>query len=254
MNRLASVTRQRAPLSGPQRATSHVLDRRFGDFLGLQEQVGNAAVARMLAYVQRCGDHVSPGCACAQREHIARQPDDEPSEVEVDPVADVTGHGRSSHEVAHGVVLRGRTDADFDGGSFNTADLVTQPGAACKQCKKKNCVHLTGKVVTTYHVTTKVSLPSVSQFKGLTPCQREAVRQAIEGPLASHEQDHVTAFEQYNGTSEQPFDLTTCRNLFPGKVTSMVRTEEAARRKQAKADSKALDPFQIDVDLDCTDT
>src|SRR4051794_4283680 len=216
------------------------------EWLGLQQQVGNAAVARLLAVVQRCGDHVSPGCACAQRETE--------DDGAVEPVRDVEGRGhRPEHVVAHGVVLRGRTDADFDGGAFNTADVVTEQGTGCKACKAKHCVHITGKVVTTYHVATKVSLPNVGQFRNLTPCQREAVRQAIAGPLASHEQDHVTAFEQYNGTSEQPFDMTTCRQSFPGKITAMVRAEEGPRRKQAKDDSKNLDPFQINVDLDCTD-
>ncbi len=175
--------------------------------------------------------------------------------MDVAPVQDVEGHGKATKVSVHGggVVLKGRTDATFDGGAFKTQDVTTEQGSGCKQCKAKDCVHVTGKVVTTYNVTTSVSLPKLSQFKGLTPCQLEAVRQAIEGTLASHEQDHVTAFEEYNGTTEQPFDWTTCRANFPAKVSALVRQEEAPRRAQAKADSAALDPFQVNVNLDCED-
>ncbi len=37
----------------------------------------------------------------------------------------------------------------------------------------------------------------------------------------------------------------------PAKVSLLVRKEEGQRRAQAKAASKALDPFQINVNLDC---
>jgi hypothetical protein len=151
------------------------------------------------------------------------------------------------------VSIKGKTNATFDGGSFKTADVVTEAGQGCKACKAKDCVHVTGKVVAVYKVATKVSLPSMAQFAKLTPCQREAVRQAIQNQLAPHEQDHVAAFGQYSGTSEQPFDMSTCRSAFNGAVQKMVNTEEKQRRADAQAASDALDPFQIDIDLDCSD-
>lgn len=168
---------------------------------------------------------------------------------------DVSGHGRSHKATAHGggVVLRGKTNATFDGGSFHTENINTEAGSGCKQCKAKDCVHVTGQVVTTYKVTTSVSLPSLSQFKNLTPCQRQAVQDAIQNKLAPHEQDHVSAFSQYNGSSSQDLDVTTCRAAFPSSVQQLVNTEEKQRRADAKAASDALDPFQIDVDLDCQD-
>jgi hypothetical protein len=114
-------------------------------------------------------------------------------------------------------------------------------------------VHVTGRVVTDYAVTTRVTLPQLAQFRNLTPCQRERVREAIDNVLAPHEQDHVAAFEQYNGTSEQDFDLTTCRASLPGAISAMVRAEEQPRRAAAQAASDALDPFNVPVDLDCSD-
>jgi hypothetical protein len=182
-----------------------------------------------------------------------RNEDDQP--IDVQPVHDVSGSGQRHTAVAHGgqVVLKGKTTATFDGGSFHTEGLSTEAGSGCKKCKAKDCVHVTGKVVTDYHVTTSVSLPSMAQFAKLTPCQRERVRQAIQDQLAPHEQDHVTAFKQYNGSSEQPIDVSTCRAAFSATVQSMVRTEEKQRRASAQAASDALDPFQIDVDLDCSD-
>lgn len=184
------------------------------------------------------------------------QRDDDATPVEVAPVQDVSGHGQVHQAMAHGpanVSIKGKTNATFDGGSFHTEGVTTEAGQGCSACKAKNCVHVTGNVVTAYKVTTKVSLPSMAQFAKLTPCQREAVRQAIQSQLAPHEQDHVTAFGQYNGSSSQPFDLTTCRAALPGKVSAMVRTEERQRRADAQAASDALDPFQIDVDLNCSD-
>jgi hypothetical protein len=177
-------------------------------------------------------------------------------QVDVVPVTDVSGHGRPHTATAHGgnVVLKGKTNARFDGGSFHTENLSTEAGSGCKLCKAKDCVHITGQVVTTYKVTTNVSLPSMSQFANLTPCQRQAVKDAIDSRLAPHEQDHVAAFGQYNGTSSQDLDVTTCRSGFTSKVQQMVNTEERQRRADAQAASDALDPFQIDVDLDCEDS
>jgi hypothetical protein len=212
---------------GPDRSTPQ-------SWLGVHDQIGNAAIARLLTHVQRCGDHVSPGCSCAE----------------------ISGRGQAHQAVGHGpanVSLKGKTTASFDGGSFHTEGVTTEAGESCKACKAKNCIHVTGNVVTAYRVSTRVSLPSVAQFRNLTPCQREAVRQAIEDQLAPHEQDHVAAFGQYTGSSTQAFDLTTCRTALPAKIDAMVRSEEQQRRDEAKAASAALDPFQIDVDLNCSE-
>ena len=102
-------------------------------------------------------------------------------------------------------------------------------------------------------MTTTVTLPRAADFRRLTRCQRERVQDAIDNVLAPHEQEHVDAFETYNGTTEQPFDLTLCRNQLSGAVRRMARAEEGPRRAAAKAASAALDPFNFNVDLDCED-
>jgi hypothetical protein len=175
--------------------------------------------------------------------------------VPVEPLKDVVGQGQAHQVVAHaGVSLKGRTNATFDGGRFHTENVVTEAGQTCKGCGAKQCVHVTGNVVSAYHVTTSVSLPSMAQFAKLTACQRERVRDAIQNQLAPHEQDHVTAFSQYNGTSTQAFDLTDCRAAVTRQIDKMARDEERQRRADAQTASDALDPFEVPVDLDCTDT
>ena len=56
VDRTTESTRDRRP-SSPRTAT---------DLLALQRLAGNLAVQRLLETVQRCGDHVQPGCACAE--------------------------------------------------------------------------------------------------------------------------------------------------------------------------------------------
>jgi predicted nucleic acid-binding OB-fold protein len=97
-------------------------------------------------------------------------------------------------------------------------------------------------------------LPRVSDYPDLTSCQRERVRNAIHNILTPHEQEHVTAFNKYNGTTSRRFDLTLCRGNFEGTIRSMFEGEERARRQAAQAASDALDPFYFDVDLNCKDS
>ena len=98
---------------------------------------------------------------------------------------------------------------------------------------------VTGTVVTEYRVTTTVTLPWASDFRGPYAMPKRT-RATINNILAPHEQEHVDAFETYNGTTEQPFDLNLCRNQMPGVVRKMVRDEERPRRTAAQAASNAL--------------
>jgi hypothetical protein len=217
--------------------------------LQLQRQWGNHRVARILEAERSATSGRVP--------NIIRQADSMPPEETVEPIPPVSITGEPHEVVAYAgapsVRLRGVTRAKFDGGKSRTENLVTEPGSGCRGCRGKNCVHVTGTVVTEYHVTTTVTLPKASSFRRLTPCQRERVQDAIDNILAPHEQDHVDAFETYNGTTEQPFDLNLCRGQLPRAVKKMVRDEERPRRAAAKAASAALDPFNFNVDLDCTD-
>jgi hypothetical protein len=166
------------------------------------------------------------------------------------PVSDASGVGEEAHTTAYSLTLQGRTDADYRS-SFRTQNVRTTPGTGCEGCDAGDCVHLRGTLVSTYTVSTTVTLPSVNDFPDLTPCQRRRVRDAITNVLAPHEQRHVRAFRTYNGTTRQQFDMTICRGDFDAAIQSMHDSEQSARQAAAQARSDALDPFQFDVDLDC---
>jgi hypothetical protein len=167
------------------------------------------------------------------------------------------GQGAPTHAVAFNrrgpLRLRGRTDASYDGGRFQTQNVTVRPATDCTGCSGRRCVHVTGTLEATYSVATTVTLPRVADFPGLTPCQQRRVQDAIDNVLAPHEQQHVAAFQQYNGTTRRAFDLTLCRSEFDGAIQRMFEAEEQARRAAAQAASDALDnpPFHFDVDLDC---
>ncbi|MGA7730197.1 MAG: hypothetical protein WCD37_02875 [Chloroflexia bacterium] len=165
------------------------------------------------------------------------------------------GRGEPEHAVAFNqrgpLRLQGRTDATFDGGQFHTENVTVRQGRGCDDCG--DCIRAAGTLVATYSVSTTVTLPSVSDFPGLTHCQQLRVQQAIQNVLSPHEQQHVGAFRRYNGTTRRAFDLTICRNRFDSAIQSMFESEERARRQVAQAASDALDhpPFHFDVDIDC---
>lgn len=178
--------------------------------------------------------------------------------VEVAPVSLVHGEGQHHQVSVYGkrgtLRLQGRTDADFDGGSFRTKNVVVRRATDCKGCAGKECVHVRGSLVAAYSVATRVTLPRVADYPDLTPCQRQRVRDAIDNVLTPHEQQHVTAFNTYNGATSRRFDLTLCRSNFESTIRTMFEAEESARRSAAQAASDALDPFHFDVDLNCEDT
>jgi hypothetical protein len=173
----------------------------------------------------------------------------------VAPFPAIQGTGQTHQATAYGQTLRleGRTDANYDGGSFRTENVRVQRGADCESCGNPDCAHVTGTLVATYSVATTVTLPSVNDFPDLTPCQRTRVQNAITNILAPHERQHVAAFRQYNGTTRQQFDLTLCRSEFDSNIRTMFESEESTRRAAAQAASDALDPFHFDVDMNCED-
>ena len=172
----------------------------------------------------------------------------------VEPLPNVAGEGEPSELVAYAksVRLQGRTNASFKN-SFTTQGITTELGTGCTRCGKSACVHATGTVESTFSVSTTVTLPRVSDFPKLTPCQRERVQDGIDTVLSPHEQQHVDAFHTYDGTVSTPFDLTICRDNFNAQIQSIHNVLQQSRRTAAQSASDALDPFQFDVDLDCTD-
>jgi hypothetical protein len=112
-----------------------------------------------------------------------------------------------------------------------------------------DCVHVTGTLVSTFTMTTNVSLPAVPS--GLTACQQRTVRAAITNCLSPHEQRHVTAFNAYRGTVRTPFDINCCRADVHSSLQAIHDGVEGPRHDQVQQTSDALDPFQVDIDLDC---
>jgi hypothetical protein len=182
---------------------------------------------------------------------IARGKTQQSEEIEV---VNVQGQGESKTVTGFGsgtsLRLKGRTTAAF-GSKWNVTKGEKKPETGCK-CAGK-CIHSTGILVAEYTVTTKVTLPRVSDFPGLTPCQKQRVSEAISNVLAPHEQEHVVALNNYKGTTSRPFELTLCEDELDGTLESMFKSEESARQSKVNADSDSLDPFHFDVDLDCQD-
>lgn len=109
----------------------------------------------------------------------------------------------------------------------------------------------TGDLVETFSVTTTVSLPPMPT--GLSDCERPIVDDAINTRLAAHEQQHVTAFEAYNGTTTSPYSVQGNAQAVTAALAQRHTTNEAARRSAADTASRALDPFMIDVDTSSCD-
>ena len=196
-----------------------------------------------------------PAQIAPQEDEETQAPKEEEEEVSDQspaPVSEVAGEGEETHAVAHSVTLQGRTDADYRS-SFRTERVITTAGSGCDGCTGGDCVRVRGTLVSTYTVTTTVTLPSVNDFPNLTPCQRRRVQDAINNVLRPHEQQHVSAFRTYNGTTRQRFDMTLCRDALDAAMQSMHDAEQRTRQAAAQALSDALDhpPFIFNVDIDC---
>jgi hypothetical protein len=147
------------------------------------------------------------------------------------------------------VRFTGKTDADFDGGTGQTSGLKAMPAKDCKNCSASECITITGKFEITYTVTTNVTMPDVPE--GLTPCQHKRVKDAIDNVIGPHEQEHVKAFNTYNGKTTFPINYTGCRDGLQQHLQDINDADGIKRKAAAKAKSDALDPFFVDVDLDC---
>lgn len=234
--------------------------RRPQDFLAEQGAVGSEAGRKKNARlaggpVMQQGETPEAEADDAHDDHQSGKVEDEAA-AKMGPAPSLEGKGPEKHVVAYGnggsLRLEGRTDADFAGTTFRTTGVRVRAASTCEACSEDDqCIRATGTLVANYRVGTTVTLPSVDDFPDLTPCQRRRVRNAIQNVLSPHEQQHVQAFRQYNGTTRRRFDLTLCRSEFDSAIRSMFDAEEAARRRAAQRASDALDPFHFDVDLDC---
>jgi len=113
-------------------------------------------------------------------------------------------------------------------------------------------------VTATFAVATTVNLPTVPS--DLTACQKERVQAAITNQLSPHEDLHVAAMKQYDGSYEEAVSLkripkATATAALTKAAKDKANAEAARRKTAAQAASDALDspPFEITVNLDCKD-
>lgn len=152
---------------------------------------------------------------------------------------------------AGSVDLEGETNATYKKGAGVANKEVTKKSKGCDGCEDDACVSITGTLVVPYSVATKVTLPSVPT--DLTPCQQDRVRAAINGPLNTHEQKHVAAFNTFNGNASLPINYHGCEDGYVTYQEGLAEAEYERRKTIADAKSAALDPFSVPVDLCCKD-
>lgn len=154
------------------------------------------------------------------------------------------------------VALRGLTEADFTNNKWALVKEKGQKGSGCEGCEEKDCVQYSATVRSTFKVSTKVTLPNMTEYSDYTKCQQRKIKAAIQDELAPHEQKHVAAFKKYNGTIDTPIAMTGCKSELEGKVAALAdeihRKIEGPRRESVQAESDLLDPFVIKPDLNCT--
>jgi hypothetical protein len=185
-----------------------------------------------------------------QRQMISRQED---MNEEWFSLPDMVSGGEPSMDTAYAKMVRfeGKTDATFDGGTGQTKNLKAKRAASCEDCSGDDCLTITGTFEITYTVTTSVTLPDMPD--DLTPCQQSRVQDAIDNKIAPHEQQHVKAFNTYNGVKNLPINYTGCKAGLQDYLQGLNDADGIPRRDAAKAKSAKLDPFYVNVDLDCKD-
>lgn len=185
--------------------------------LSLQRTAGNRAVSRLLA------------------PQVHREVD-----VEPEPLPDGPFPGRDHVTTVRGRAFsfRGRTVATYSHSWDHTNDQV-------------NGNQRTGDLVENYTVATNVTLPPIPA--GLSECEQPIVADAIDNQLAAHEQDHVTAFEGYNGSTNTPYTVRGGPQAATAALGRQHSAHEAARRAAVDQASKALDPFVVAVNTTSCD-
>ena len=112
----------------------------------------------------------------------------------------------------------------------------------------------TGTLKVTYSVDVAITMPDMPA--GLTPCQQGRVRDFLTDVLEPHEQEHAKRLRTYDGTTTRQFSVTGCGrgaldSAVNKKLQKMHNDEAAARADAAEKHSKAIDPFNRDINLDC---
>ena len=151
--------------------------------------------------------------------------------------------------------LHGETTGHYDGGSSEVLNQRVRRKKGCDCPDEDPCLTATGTLRVTYSVDVDITMPGVPG--GLTTCQQRRVRDFLRNVLGPHEQDHARRLRTYNGTTNRRFEVTACGqqalNADVGSTLQQMHDDEASQRAtDADASSASIDPFERDIDLDCT--
>lgn len=147
-----------------------------------------------------------------------------------------------------GVSIEGHTDANYRNSFSRTGS--PRPAENCTDCAEDDaCIRYRGTIVSKFKANPAVTLPSVPS--GLDECEEAAVRQFINTTLRAHEQEHVAAFNTYNGTVRTPFTYTGCESGLDDYAGSRHEAIASSRQADSDAASAALDPFNPPIPCDC---
>lgn len=146
------------------------------------------------------------------------------------------------------ITLEGVTHFDFNEHTYSLPDTQLRQGSDCDGCEGRDCVSISADVTISYSLNTRVELPSVADYPDLTTCEQRNVQNAIDTVLAPHEQEHVDALHQYDGSETVSFSATLCRNEIESRLADFVEARDDARKQAARDRSAALDPFNFTFD------
>ena len=152
------------------------------------------------------------------------------------------------------ISLHGQTNANYNHGRPIPAPFPDTVTVTTRTTPAGDAFDAVGSFDVTFDANTSVTLPPVPS--GLTPCQEEAVRNFINGPLAAHEQDHVNAFRNnYDGTftaSVNAHNLADTPSNRQNVMQNPVNAQDVTRTTAANTASAALDPWNQNIPgLDC---
>jgi hypothetical protein len=148
-----------------------------------------------------------------------------------------------------GVSVQGQTDANYTD-SFKSSG-TTKSSEKCTDCTPPDCVTASGVIVSRFKANPAITLPAVPD--GLSECEARAVARFINTTLRRHEQQHVAAFNTYNGVVRTPYSFTGCKGELDSYLQSKHDAINTVRQDAANARSNALDPFNATIPCNCPD-
>jgi hypothetical protein len=235
---------------------SGVMTPSYHPVVQLQNTIGNRAISRLIA-----SGRVHPQSGRVMREETGGEEEQAPEQVPLQPLTEVTGQAAGDgDEVDYGrsISLQGLTTASFSTStnSFSSQGTTITHATGCDgSCSETDpCVSVSTTIASSYSVPISVSLPNLATMD-LTECERQQAQNWIDTVLSPHEQEHVAAFRTYNGTTSHPLNFTSCRSAAQTELNTraqeMFNTERAARQSSAQTLSDALDPFNMDFEVNC---